>query len=34
MIQNKNQTLLYTYTQIIDTVIQCLNFFQQVDSNG
>ena len=30
----KKQNILYTQTQIIYMVMQCLNFFQQVDSNG
>ena len=34
MIQNKNKNILYTYTRIIYMVMQCLNFFQQVNSNG
>ena len=33
-IQNKNQNILYTQTEIIYMVIQCLNFFKKVDSNG
>ena len=32
--QSKNENILYTYTQIICMIKQCLNFFQQVDSNG
>ena len=34
MTQYKNQNILYTYTRIIYMVMQCLNFFKQVDSNG
>ena len=34
MTQNNNQSILYTETPIIYMVIECLNFFQQVDSNG
>ena len=34
MTQNKNQNMLYTQTQIIYMVMQCTNFFQQVDPNG
>ena len=34
MIQNKNKNILYTYTRIIYMVMQCLNLFQQVNSNG
>ena len=33
MTQNKNQNILYTQTQKIYLVMQCLNFLQQVDSN-
>ena len=29
----QNQSILYTQTQIISMVMQCLNFFQQVISN-
>ena len=32
--QNKNQNILCTWTRIIYIVLQCLNFFQQMDSNG
>ena len=34
MTQDKNQDILYTYTQIIYMVMQILNFFQQVNSDG
>ena len=34
MVQKKNQNKLYTETRIIYMVIQCPNFFQQVNSNG
>ena len=34
MTQNKIQDILYAETQIIYMVMQCLNFFQQADSNG
>ena len=34
MTQDKNQNILYTYTQIIYMVMQILNFFQQVNSDG
>ena len=33
MTQNKNQNIIYTKTRVICMVMQCLNFFQQVDSN-
>ena len=32
--QNKNQKVLYTSTRTICMVMECLSFFQQVDSNG
>ena len=34
MTQDKNQNILYTNTQIIYMVMQILNFFQQVNSDG
>ena len=34
MTQNKNQNILHTWTRKIYMVMQCINFFQQVDSNG
>ena len=34
MIQNNNQDIFYTQAQISYTVMQRLNFIQQVDSNG
>ena len=33
MTQNKEQNVLYTQMQIIYMLMQCLNFFQQVDAN-
>ena len=30
----QDQNMLYTYTTLIYIVMQCLNLFQQVDSNG
>ena len=30
----KQESNIYTYTQIIYMVMQCLSFFQQVNSNG
>ena len=30
----KDQNILYTYTTLIYIVMQCLNLFQQADSNG
>ena len=34
MTKNKNQNILYTQTRKRYMVMQCINFFQQVDSNG
>ena len=34
MTQNRNQSILYTLTQIVCMVMQCLTFFQQAASNG
>ena len=34
MTQDKNQNILYTNTQIIYMVMQIVNFFQQVNSDG
>ena len=34
MTQSKKQNILYTKTQITCMAMQCLNFFQQMNSNG
>ena len=34
MTQNKNRNILYTKTQVTYMIMQCLNFFQQINSNG
>ena len=34
MTQNKNENIIYTQVEKICKAMQCLGFFQQVDSNG
>ena len=34
MTRNKNQSILYTFTEIIHIAMQFLNLFQQVNSGG
>ena len=34
MIQNKIHNILLTWTQMVYMVMECLNFFQPVNSNG